>query len=90
MVQIEVVFAKPNAQKLVVLELDPNTTVKEAILKSGLLEQFTEIDLLHNQIGIFGQIVSLCQIVQADDRIEIYQPLKVNPIQARRQRLISK
>jgi len=36
--------------------------------------------------GIWGKKVSWSQLVKADDRIELYRPLKVDPKVARRQR----
>ena len=51
---------------------------------------FNEISLSTNQVGVFGEVVSLDQIVAAGDRIEIYRPLKMDPMQARRLRAESK
>ena len=42
--------------------------------------------LQFQQAGIWGQKVPWTQLVQADDRIELYRPLKVDPKVARRQR----
>ena len=42
--------------------------------------------LQFQQAGIWGQKVPWTQVVQADDRIELYRPLKVDPKVARRQR----
>lgn len=42
--------------------------------------------LQFQQAGIWGKKVPWTQVVQADDRIELYRPLKVDPKVARRQR----
>jgi putative ubiquitin-RnfH superfamily antitoxin RatB of RatAB toxin-antitoxin module len=42
--------------------------------------------LQFQQPGIWGKKVPWTQVVQADDRIELYRPLKVDPKVARRQR----
>ena len=42
--------------------------------------------LQFQQPGIWGKKVTWTQVVQADDRIELYRPLKVDPKVARRQR----
>jgi putative ubiquitin-RnfH superfamily antitoxin RatB of RatAB toxin-antitoxin module len=42
--------------------------------------------LQFQQPGIWGKKVSWAQLVKADDRIELYRPLKVDPKVARRQR----
>ncbi len=42
--------------------------------------------LQFQQPGIWGKKVSWTHVVKADDRIELYRPLKVDPKVARRQR----
>lgn len=42
--------------------------------------------LQFQQPGIWGKKVPWTQVVKADDRIELYRPLKVDPKVARRQR----
>ena len=42
--------------------------------------------LQFQQPGIWGKKVPWMQLVKADDRIELYRPLKVDPKVARRQR----
>jgi putative ubiquitin-RnfH superfamily antitoxin RatB of RatAB toxin-antitoxin module len=42
--------------------------------------------LQFQQPGIWGKKVPWTHVVQADDRIELYRPLKVDPKVARRQR----
>jgi putative ubiquitin-RnfH superfamily antitoxin RatB of RatAB toxin-antitoxin module len=42
--------------------------------------------LKFQQPGIWGRKVPWTQLVKADDRIELYRPLKVDPKVARRQR----
>jgi len=39
-----------------------------------------------NNVGVFGQIVKLNQTLHDNDRIEIYKPLQVDPMEARRHR----
>ncbi len=42
--------------------------------------------LSFQQPGVWGKKVPWSQVVKADDRIELYRPLKVDPKVARRQR----
>jgi putative ubiquitin-RnfH superfamily antitoxin RatB of RatAB toxin-antitoxin module len=46
----------------------------------------TLLSLQFQQPGIWGKKVPWTQVVQADDRIELYRALKVDPKVARRQR----
>lgn len=79
MIPVSVVYAKPEQQINIPLTVNPGCTAEQAIRQSGLLQQCSEIDLTTQAIGVFGQKVTLAYIVQADDRIEIYRPLIIDP-----------
>jgi len=83
---IEVAFAGVNLQVVLQLAVPRNTSVGEAIRRSGILERFPDIDLAHQRVGIFGRIVALDQSVNSGDRVEIYRPLAVSAKEARRRR----
>jgi uncharacterized protein len=42
--------------------------------------------LIEPQVGVWGKKVSLAHELEADDRVEIYRPLRVDPKVARRER----
>lgn len=83
---VEVVYAAAGRQRLIALTVAPGATIAEAIEASGILREFPEIDLSANRVGVFGQLARLGDVVQADDRVEIYRPLQADPKEARRQR----
>lgn len=85
-IKVEVAYAKPEYQCTFTLEVEKGTSIETAILLSGILERFPEIDLGKQPVGIFSQPRSLSDIVQAGDRIEIYRPLTIDPKEARRKR----
>ncbi len=85
-VKIEIIYATPDEQALMGLEVLSGATVGEAIQLSGILELYPEIDLNKNAVGIFSRKVLLDEILQEGDRIEIYRPLKIDPKEARRLR----
>lgn len=68
----------------------PGTTVEQAIVASGLLEEIAEIDLAVNPVGIYGKKKPLDTIVRPLDRIEIYRPLRADPKESRRRRAAHK
>ncbi|MGC7403395.1 RnfH family protein [Pandoraea pneumonica] len=84
---IEVCYALPNAQTIVVLTLPQGATVGEAIERSGLLQKFPELDLSRMKAGVFGKVRALDAEVHAGDRVEIYRPLKADPKLARQRRV---
>ena len=83
---IEVVYAKPDIQVLIPLEVEEGTTLRTAIERSGVLERFPEIDLSENKVGIFGKAAALSATPGEGDRIEIYRPLIADPKEARKKR----
>ncbi|MFA5985159.1 MAG: RnfH family protein [Methylococcaceae bacterium] len=85
-IEIEVAYAKPDEQVIISLKMPVGITAGEAIMASGLLVRYPEIDLEVNKIGIFSRICGLDQVLQPADRVEIYRPLLNDPKEARRQR----
>jgi putative ubiquitin-RnfH superfamily antitoxin RatB of RatAB toxin-antitoxin module len=86
MITVEVVYAKPQQQALVTLQLPIGISAEQAIQASGLLNDFPEIDLTQTKIGIFGSVCDLGHILKQGDRVEIYRPLILDPKAARLQR----
>ena len=84
--RIEVAHARPEAQYLRALNVPEDTTVRQAIEISGLLELHADIDLAQHAVGIFGRLCSLEDRLQEGDRVEVYRPLRVDPKLRRRQR----
>ncbi len=83
---VEVVYARPDVQVLVPLEVEEGTTLRDAIQRSGVLERFPEIDLDKAKVGIFGKLSKLDAQLRARDRVEIYRPLIADPKEIRKQR----
>ncbi|WP_300555332.1 RnfH family protein [Limnohabitans sp. Rim8] len=60
--------------------------VAQSLKSQGSTDDVSLSSLQFQQPGIWGKPVPWNQVVQADDRIELYRPLKVDPKVARRQR----
>lgn len=90
MIKVEVAYAKPERQVIIALNVPLGTTARQAIEQTAILQQFPDIDLAENKIGIFSQECSLEQILSAHDRVEIYRPLHHDPKDARRLRASKK
>jgi len=88
MPKFTVVYA-PNADQtwLKACNTDEACSVRDALALSGVLLMFPEIDLSGtHRVGIFGKQVPLLHLLEEDDRLEIYRPLKQDPKALRRER----
>ncbi len=85
-VNIEVAYALPHKQQIVVVEVAVGTTVLEAVKQSTITQVFPEIDVDSVKMGIFGKAVKAQQEVKAGDRIEVYRPLISDPKASRKAR----
>ena len=86
LIAVEVAYATPQKQHLLAVNVPANSSVEDAIKRSGILEQCPEVDLSQQKVGVWGKICSLEQILVAQDRAEIYRSLKADPKEARRKR----
>ena len=87
MISIEVVYALPDHQTVIALNVPPQTTAIQAIQLSEVLPQFPELTEKSLEIGIFGHSVSLDTPIKAGDRLEIYRPLMLDPKENRLKRV---
>lgn len=83
---VEVAYATPASQVIYIVEVDENATVEDAISASGILDEYPEIDLSINKVGIFSKLAKLDQSLQHKDRIEVYRKLIADPKAVRKQR----
>ncbi len=77
--KIQVVYATPQRQAMIGVELPDGATVQQAIDKSGLLARFPEIDLTKQKVGIYGKVTALDAALEDGARVEIYRPITVDP-----------
>lgn len=86
MLRIEVVYAEPDAQPLIRLELAVGSTVADALRHSGIFRLCPALEDAQLPLGIFGRRVTPETLLCDGDRVEIYRALKVDPKEARRRR----
>lgn len=77
--KIGIAYAAPTRQAWLSVEVADGTSVKDAIERSGILQQFPEIDLEQQKVGIFSKLVKLDATLADGDRIEIYRPITCDP-----------
>lgn len=85
--KIEVIYALPERQELVSLDLPEGSTVQQAVEASGLLKKYPDIEPGgRNKLGVFAKLVKLDAVLRDRDRVEIYRPLIADPKEVRRQK----
>lgn len=80
-----VVYALPDRQTIVRLQVPMGTTVAQAVEMSKLVETFPEIAAAPLACAVYGRAVSMSQFVAEGDRVEILRPLIIDPKENRRQ-----
>ena len=83
---VEVAYALPKQQLIIPIKVAQGTTAEQAVLASGIIGKFPEINLAQNKIGIFGKLTKTDTVLRHLDRVEIYRPLLADPKEVRRQR----
>jgi len=84
--RVEVIYALPQGQQLVVLELSESATVRAALQASGLLEGIPMLERARLRFGIYGKLVGPEHTLKDGDRVEILRPLQADPKESRRRR----
>ncbi len=91
LIDVEVVYALPERQWLMSLQVSKGCTAREAVQ----LAEFPPIDTPDHEpafdpatvpLGVFGERVDDDYVLQPGDRVELYRPLLLDPMEARRRR----
>ncbi|MEI6893492.1 MAG: RnfH family protein [Colwellia sp.] len=85
-ITIEVVYGVPQKQNILTILVAENTTIEQAIIDSGVITLFPEINLEVNKVGVWNRVVKLSDTVNDLDRIEVYRPLIADPKDVRKRR----
>lgn len=85
-ISLEVAYALPDRQALLEVVVEGGASVEQAILASGIIKRFSQIDLATCKVGIWNRTCKLTDVPKNGDRIEIYRPLIADPKEARRRR----
>jgi putative ubiquitin-RnfH superfamily antitoxin RatB of RatAB toxin-antitoxin module len=87
-IKIQVCYAPPGKPFILTLEVPESSSLEQAIVLSGILAAFPEIDLSQSKVGIFGKLKTLDVNLRQGDRVEIYRALVADPMEARRRRAV--
>lgn len=86
-ITIGVAYATLAKQLWLKIRLPNGATVMDAIEESGILNEFTDIDLDVQKVGIFGKPAKLDAPLKHGDRVEIYRPITADPKQVKRKKI---
>ncbi|MDG1463017.1 MAG: RnfH family protein [Gammaproteobacteria bacterium] len=84
LINVDVAYALPEKQQVEHLQLHIGVTARDALKQSKLPQTFSEIDIAHCALGIFGKQVKDDYVLKSGDRLEIYRPLINDPRETRR------
>lgn len=76
----------PGAAVEVDVWVRPGATAQEALVASGLLERFAGAGLGRQAVGVWGRPCAPDTRLRPGDRVELYRPLALDPMEARRLR----
>ena len=85
-INIEVAYAEPEKQLIVPVNVDAGTTAGGAIVQSGIMMEFPQLDIEKSKVGVFGKMMAMTAVLNDGDRVEIYRPLIADPKEIRRKR----
>jgi putative ubiquitin-RnfH superfamily antitoxin RatB of RatAB toxin-antitoxin module len=84
-IAIEVAYAGPEGQVILTLRVPSGTTAWEAVERARAeLPQGVVPD--PSRLGIYAKKVPAEQVLEEGDRVELYRPLTLDPMEARRRR----
>ena len=88
LLRVEAAYAAPNRQLIIPLEVKEGCNMLEAVILSGIIDKFPEIDPGSMTLGIFSKVEKKPEsvVLSAGDRVEIYRPLIADPKEARKKR----
>ncbi len=76
---VGVCYAEADRQLWMRLEVPDGSDIEKIIELSGVLQQYPEIDLNTQKVGIFGKLAKLNTEVNEGDRVEIYRKITADP-----------
>lgn len=85
-IHVEVVYAEADGAWSRRVTLDAGACVADAVARSGLVGERPDVRVSGDCLGVFGRRVKPGRILRDGDRVEVYRPLQLDPMEARRRR----
>lgn len=89
MISISLVYsAEPRMVQEMEFSVAVGSTLGQALQSSGVVADWNLGEIDAGDVGVWGRKAALTQVLRANDRIEIYRALTVDPKVARRERFV--
>ncbi len=85
-IAVEVIYAGTGKPIRRSMDVPRGSTVAKAIDAAGIVQELPGGTMVDVRIGIFSRYVPMHHLLRDGDRIEIYRPLRLDPMEARRRR----
>jgi len=85
-VQVTVVYALPAYRWQESLCVPQGATLREVVQASGFSQRFPDVDVHALPLGVYGERCAPDRLADDGDRVEIYRPLRFDPMESRRRR----
>lgn len=81
LINVEVVYALPDRQKLISLRVPAGTSMYDAVLQSGISGLFPQLNIEHSSMGVFSKVEAnpKARVLTEGERVEIYRSLIIDP-----------
>jgi putative ubiquitin-RnfH superfamily antitoxin RatB of RatAB toxin-antitoxin module len=91
-IRVEVVYALPDRQTLLAVNVPKGSSLYEAVRLSGVTRRHPEIDLDAISMGVYGKVVPKPKDreIAPGERVELYRPLLIDPKAVRKKRAEAK
>ncbi len=86
MMEVEVACVADDVQHVIAIQLPVGSSLADAVTVSDILSQFPALDKDKISYGIYGALASEQTVIKDGDRVQIYRPLLISPMEARRLR----
>jgi len=68
------------------LHVPVGTTLQQVVYASGFIQHFPDVDVQALHLGVYGERCPPDRLVADGDRVELYRPLRFDPMESRRRR----
>jgi len=83
---VTVVYALPDRSWQASLHVPEGCTLRQVVQASGFAQAFPDVDAQALSLGVYGERSTPDRPVADGDRVEIYRPLRFDPMESRRRR----